>query len=206
MYSIDVKIDDFEKRKRSSSLLHVAIGLFLLIKSADYYKYLLYENFLPVAPLLIVASLSLFYGLFRKKLDVSGNVNFWLRCLQVAVYTALGVLLIEKGTSFEVIVAFVFAFFCLVLIFNERRIFNETVILLNEEGITVPGYYKEHRVNWKDVERVVIREDFITIFHIRQKYLQFQVMQDLSTLELAKLNAFCKEMVERSVADRKMDY
>ena len=41
-----------------------------------------------------------------------------------------------------------------------------------------------------------MREDFITLFHIRQKYLQFQVLQDLSTLEIAKMNAFCKEQLE----------
>ena len=206
MYSIAVKIDDFEKRKRSSSLLHLAIGLFLLIKTADYYKYVQYENFLPVAPLLIIASLSLFYGLFRKKLDVSGQANFWLRCFQAAVYIVLGFLLLGKGSTFEVVVAFLFGLFCVILIFNERKIFHETVILVTEEGMKVPGYYKEHLVNWNEVERVVIREDFVTIFHIRQKYLQFQVMQDLSTLELAKMNAFCKEMVEEAIVNRKIDY
>jgi hypothetical protein len=195
MYSIAVKIDDFEKRKRSSALLHLAIGLFLLIKSADYYKYVQYKNFLPVAPGLIVASLSLFYGLFRKKLDVSGSANLWLRCFQLLSYLVLGFLLIGKGSSFEVTVAFLFAFFCGVLLFTERKIFTETIISIGTEGIKIPGYYKEHLVRWNDVESVVIREDFITIFHIKQKYLQFQVMQDLSTLELAKMDAFCKEQV-----------
>ena len=198
MYSITVKIDDFEKRKRSSALLHLAIGLFLLIKSADYYKYIQYKNFLPVAPGLIVASLSLFYGLFRKKLDVSGNANFWLRLFQLLSYLLLGFLLIGKGTAFEVTVAFVFAFFCGVLLLTERKIFTETIIKLETEGIKIPGYYKEHLINWSEVENVVVREDFITIFHVKQKYLQFQVMQDLSTLETAKLNAFCKEMSEQA--------
>ena len=110
MYSIAVRIEDFEKRRRSSSLLHLAIGLFLLIKSADYYKYTEYKKFLPIAPLLIVASISLFYGLFRKKLDVSGNANYWLRCFQLFAYVLLGFLLVGKGTAFEIVVAFVFAF------------------------------------------------------------------------------------------------
>jgi len=43
-----------------------------------------------------------------------------------------------------------------------------------------------------------VREDFITIFHIREKYLQYQVMQDLSTLEVAKMNAFCRDKIEQS--------
>src|SRR6478735_5274495 len=150
MYSILIKIDDFEKRKRSSALLHLAVGLFLLIKSADYYKYTEYKSFLPVAPCLIVASLSLFYGLFRKKLDVTGSANFWLRFFQLAAYLILGILLTAKGTSFEIAVAFVFAFFCGVLMVTERRIFTETIINIQAEGIKIPGYYKEHLVGWNE--------------------------------------------------------
>jgi hypothetical protein len=45
----------------------------------------------------------------------------------------------------------------------------------------------------------VVREDFITLFHVERKYLQYQVLQDLSTLEVAKMNAFCKEkLAERA--------
>ena len=198
MYNIAVKIDDFEKRRRSSALLHVAMGFFLLIKSVDYYKYVQYKNFLPVAPVLIVASLSLFYGLFRKKLDVPGKANFWLRCCQLAAYILLGFLLIGKGSSFEITLAFVFVVFCLILLFTERKIFSEPIIKLSEDGIMIPGYYKEHLVNWNELESVVIREDFITLFHIKKKFLQFQVIQDLSTLEIAKMNAFCSELIEKN--------
>jgi hypothetical protein len=45
-------------------------------------------------------------------------------------------------------------------------------------------------------KEVIVREDFLTIFSTNKKYLQFQVLQDLSTLEVAKMNAFCREKVE----------
>ena len=67
---------------------------------------------------------------------------------------------------------------------------------MEEAGIRIPGYYRDHLVPWQDLEQVTVREDFITLFHIRQKYLQYQVMQDLSLLEIAKLNAFCREQIE----------
>jgi hypothetical protein len=47
---------------------------------------------------------------------------------------------------------------------------------------------------------VIIREDFLTLFHVKKKYLQYQVMQDLSTLEVAKINAFCREQIEKAEA------
>ena len=107
---------------------------------------------------------------------MSGKANFWLRCFQFLSYMLLGFLLIGKGTAFEVIVTFVFAIFCGMLLLTERKIFTDTIISLDAEGIRIPGYYREHVVGWNEVENVVIREDFITIFHIRQKYLSGPVI------------------------------
>ncbi len=196
MYSIAVKIDDIEKRRRSAGLLHVVMGLFLIAKAADYFKYLEYKNFLPVLPILLIASFSLIYGLFRKKLDPAAQYNYWLRILQTVCFTVLGVLLINSEKPIDYIAAFIFAFISVFLFFSERRIFNETTIFLNDKGIKIPSYYKEHLVTWEELTDVKVREDFITIFHAKEKYLQYQVMQDLSTLEVAKLNAFCREQID----------
>jgi hypothetical protein len=102
----------------------------------------------------------------------------------------------QHGRAIDYMSAFVFALLAFLLIFSEKRIFDETVLLLDEPGIKIPGYYKEHRVLWQDLSEVVIREDFVTIFHKKQKYLQYQVKQDLSILEITKMNAFCKEQIE----------
>jgi len=85
---------------------------------------------------------------------------------------------------------------CIVLMFSERKIFNDTTVYLNEDGIKIPGYYRDHLVKWNEVSEIVVREDFLTIFKNNKKYLQYQVVQDLSTLEVAKMNAYCKEKVE----------
>ena len=70
----------------------------------------------------------------------------------------------------------------------------------DESGIRIPGNYKDYLVKWDELTEVVVREDFLTFFHIKKKYLQYQVMQDLSTLEVAKLNAFCREQIERNAS------
>jgi hypothetical protein len=84
----------------------------------------------------------------------------------------------------------------IVLMFSEKRIFQQTTVYFDEPGVKIPGYYRDHLIKWEELSEVVVREDFLTIFHVNQKYLQFQVMQDLSTLEVAKMNAFCREKVE----------
>lgn len=196
MFSITVKIEAIESRKRNAGYLHVINGFFLIAKTAEYYRYTEYKNFLPVIPLLLVGSFSLFYGLFRKKIDISYHYNFWLRLLQVLAFLSLGIMMVNAGRFSFYISGFIFALLSIMLLFSERRIFQETTIFIDDEGIRIPGNYRDHLIQWSDLTEVIVREDFVTIFHVKQKYLQYQVMQDLSTLEVAKMNAFCREKIE----------
>lgn len=199
MYTIAVKIDGIENRRRSAGLLHVLIGFFMIFHASNYYHITDYKNFWPVAFTLLVASFSLFYGFFRRKIDLSAKYNFWLRLIQFACFLFLGILMINAGTN-NYLAVFIFAFLCLVLLFSEKKIFKEFDLLLDESGITVPGYYKDTLVRWEELSEVVVREDFVTLFHVKEKYIQFQVVQDLSTLEVAKMNAFCKEKIQQQTA------
>lgn len=205
MYSITVKIDGIEKRRRSAGLLHIVIGFFLIVNASNYYRAVNYKSFWPVAIFLLVASFSLFYGFFRRKIDLSAQYNYWIRLLQLISFTALGFLLMSSERTVDYFGVFAFGLLCIVLVFSERKIFQETTIFLDDKGITVPGYYRDHLVKWGSLTDVVIREDFVTLFHVKRKYLQFQVMQDLSTLEVAKMNAFCREKIEKETADEQTD-
>jgi hypothetical protein len=196
MYSVTVKIEGIESRRRSAGILHVVIGFFMIFNASNYYRITNYKNLLPVAFVLLVASVSLFYGFFRRRMDLGAHYNYWLRLVQVMAFTILGILMIGTGRPTDYIGVFVFALLCIVLMFSERRIFQETTIYFSEEGIKIPGYYRDHLVKWDELSEVVVREDFLTIFNSNKKYLQYQVMQDLSTLEVAKMNAFCREKVE----------
>ncbi|MGZ5190615.1 MAG: hypothetical protein ACXWCZ_06310 [Flavisolibacter sp.] len=196
MYSITVRIEGIENRRRNAGLLHVVIGFFMIINIATYYRYTAYYSFLPLIPLLLIASISLFYGLFRRKLDWSARYNFRLRLIQALSFVILGIAMTTVGRSLDYIGLFIFALLSIMLLLSEKRVFQETLIRINENGIVIPGIYKDHLVDWKELSNVVVREDFITIFHEKQKYLQYQVKEDLSTLEVAKMNAFCKERIE----------
>ena len=196
MYSITVKIEGVESRRRIAGVLHVVIGFFMIFNASNYYRYTNYKNVLPIALILLVASISLFYGFFRRKMDLSAHYNYWLRLIQVVSFTVLGFLVLGTGRTSDYMGVFVFALLSIVLMFSERKIFHPTTIYFNEDGIKIPGYYTDHLVKWEEISEVVVREDFLTLFHINKKYLQFQVLQDLSTLEVAKMNAFCREKIE----------
>jgi hypothetical protein len=197
MYSVTVKIEEIERRRRNAGLMHVLVGFFLILNSKKYYELENYEKFFHLFPFLAVAALSLFYGFFRRKIDLLAKYNFWLRLLQTVTFFVLGAAISKAGRAIDYVGPFAFAFLCLVLMFSERRAFQQTTIFFDEDGIKIPGYYKDHLVKWQDLNEVVVREDFLTLFHVNNKYLQYQVVQDLSTLEVTKLNAFCREQIEK---------
>ena len=200
MYSVTVKIDGIESKRRSAGLLHIVVGFFLIAKGADYFKYLEYETIVPVIPVFLVAGLSLFYGFFRRKVDIFARYNAAIRLIQVLTFLVLGFIVMQGGRTIDYIGMFIFAFLCFMLMITERKLFEETTIFFDESGIRIPGNYKDYLVKWDELTEVVVREDFLTFFHIKKKYLQYQVMQDLSTLEVAKLNAFCREQIERNAS------
>jgi hypothetical protein len=199
MYSIAVKIEGIESRRRSAGVMHVLTGFYLIVKSADYLHELRTGNRWPVYPFLVVAVLSLTYGFFRKQVDRNNTYNFGIRVLQVLTFLILGFTMIHFGRTLDAAILFLWVPLGLLLAFSERRVFKETVIFLDEPGILIPGYYRDHLVPWQDLSQVIIREDFLTIFHSEKKYLQYQVMQDLSTLEVAKMNAFCQSKINNAV-------
>jgi uncharacterized membrane protein len=197
MYTITVKIEGVEKRRRSMAFVHIIVGFFLFIKCFDLYKYIDEPSIAPVLPFILVATVSLYYGFFRKRFDITAKHNPALRFLQTVTFLIFGFFMYRIGTSIDYIGLFLWAFLTLILFFTEKKAFQETNIVLTEEGIKVPGSYRDHLVEWTILESVTVRHDFITFFHKGKKYLQYQVMQDLSELEVVKMNAFCKERIEQ---------
>lgn len=200
MYTVAVKIEGMDRRRRTTSLMHAVVGFFLLIKSFDLYHYAVEKSLLKVLPFLVVAGASLFYAFFRTRIDLAARYNNPLRLLQFTTFLSFCIVMLKAGKQFDAVILLVWAFVTFLLIFSEKKIFADTALKFTDEGIRVPGSYKEHVVEWSVLESVTVRHDFITLFHRGKKYLQYQVVQDLSELEVVKLNAFCKEKIENSRA------
>ena len=201
MYSILIKIEGVEKRKRSAALLHIIIGFILISKAADYYRFIGYKSFLAVFPIYIVAVFSLLYGFVRKRIDFTAKYNVQVRMLQGITFLVLGILVIGQGRSFDYISSFLWAGLCLLLLLSERKIYDDTNLLMDKNGITIPGYYTDQNISWDKLSDVVVRQDYITLFQKNNKYLQYQVLQSLSALEIAQIAGFCKEQLEKAEAD-----
>ena len=197
MYTVAVKIEGMDRRRRSTGLVHAILGFFLLIKSFDLFQYLESRSLSPTLPFLLIGAVSIFYAFFRNRIDPTAKHNAGLRLLQTVTFFSFGFLMYRIGKSIDYLSLFVWGFLTLILFFSEKRVFKDTVITFSENGILIPGSYRDYLVEWASLESVVVRHDFITLFHRGKKYLQYQVLQDLSELELVKMNAFCREQIEK---------
>lgn len=196
MFTVAVKIEGVEKRRRSAGAVHALIGFFLLLRCYSLYQ-LAGENVtLAMGIFAAIGAVSVAYAFLRRRHDATGKHNAGLRLVQSGSFFSFGFLMFRAGQTVEYIALFAWALLCLILFFSERKIFLDTVLRFTDEGVRVPGSYREHLVRWDVLESVAVRHDFITLNHRGRKYLQYQVMQDLSELEVVKMNAFCREKIE----------
>ncbi|HEY0040328.1 MAG TPA: hypothetical protein VGB71_06670, partial [Flavisolibacter sp.] len=135
MYTVAVKIEGMDKRRRSTGLIHVIMGFYLLIKTLDLYKYLEEKAITPILLFAIVAVVSLVYGFFRRRLDITARHNAGLRLLQTIAFLSFGALMYRVGNTIDYAGLFIWAFLAFVLFFSEKRVFQETVLTFTSEGI-----------------------------------------------------------------------
>ena len=153
MFSISVKIDSIESRKRSAGLLHIVIGFFLIAKGTDYFRLMKYNNFISVLPVFTYCFLFIILWFFQKEDRPTASFNFTMRLLQFITFMILGIVMVHYGTYIDYTALFIFAFLCFVLLFSERKVFHDTYIVLDNNGIKIPGYYKDHQIPWNALNK-----------------------------------------------------
>ena len=198
MHKLPVKLHDIERRKRTTGVLHIAAGFFLLLKSFDYYSLQHFMHFLNLLPFFIAALLSLLYGFLKKKHDPQTRLNRWVRLMQVCAFTILGIDFITFNKTFSVVVLFAWAIGCLLLMFTERKVFHDAEMLFNQDGIFIPGYFTNQRLFWTSIQDVIIRPDYITIFRQNETFLQYEVLKKLNGAKLDEIALYCNEQIKQS--------
>lgn len=197
MHKLAVKLHDIERRKRTTGLLHIAAGFYLLLTSLDYWMVQPDRVFLNTVPFFIVALLSLLYGVLKKFHDPQAKLNRWVRLMQVCAFTVLAMDFIPVGKTLSVILLFAWAVGCLLLMFTERKVFHDAEMLFNRDGIFIPGYFSNRRLFWTSITDVVIRPDYITIFQSNDTFLQYEVLKKLNTATLDEIALYCTEQIRQ---------
>jgi hypothetical protein len=197
MLKIPVKIDGIERRKRSTGLLHIVAGFFLIANGGTYFRQMNFENLELVLPFYLVAVASLFYGFFRKRFDPLAHFNHWARLLQFLAFSALAIIFLGFSKAPQIIGLLLWSVITLFLMFTERKVFHDAYLQVKADGIHVPGYLKNNIVPWALIESFVVRPDFVTILRRDQKYVQLEILHDLGKQDIEHINQFSKQHIEQ---------
>jgi hypothetical protein len=195
MHKIPVKIEGIERRKRSTGLLHIVAGFFLIANAGTYNQLLNYEQLPVVVLVYLVALLSLIYGFLRKRIDPLARYNQWIRLVQSLVFALMGVLMINLDKTLTAASLFLWALITLLLLFTERKVFHDTALLLRADGIHVPGYFRNHVLPWQIVEELVLRQDYVTILRKDKKYVQLELLSSIDQQEAEQISRYSQEQI-----------
>jgi hypothetical protein len=64
----------------------------------------------------------------------------------------------------------------------------------------IPGYFSSKTVPWSAISDIVIRPDFVTIYYPGNKFVQYEVLDDVPAVELEKMNQFCQQKLMKASA------
>jgi hypothetical protein len=194
MYTIPVKIEGIERRKKGTGLLHIAAGFLLLANAAMFLQLVKGNSFLLIA-VYVAAAVSLVYGSFRKKLDAAAKFNHWVRLLQILVFLSLALHLMYVAGTMQVVMLLFWAVACIPLLFTERKVFHDAGVIINPSGISIPGYFSNKTFPWSVVDDLVLRKDYITLHFPGNKFLQYEIAGDLTNSIVDSVNSYCKKHI-----------
>ncbi len=196
MHKIPVKLEGIERRKKSTGLLHIVAGFFLIASAGAVQQKTGYADFSIVLPVYVVAVVSLVYGFMRSRWDAAAKYNHWVRMLQFLTFAVLAILWLNTLSTIRIATLALWAVIILLLMFTERKIFHDTALQIKEEGIFVPGYFKSYVIPWAVIEHVILRTDYLTIARTNKKYVQLELLKDLPPTEIENINTFCRQQIK----------
>jgi hypothetical protein len=195
VYKLPVKIEGIEKRKRSSGILHMIAGLFVLITGSRSLQLqgddLMYVQVVSYA----VGIASVVYGAMRKRFDPQAKYNQWFRLAQSAAFLLKGFTLINVADTITLVSLFIWAGISLMLFVTERKVFKPTELGISKEGISVPGFYMDHLIPWTLVNDLVVRPDYVTITRENLSYVQLELLADMDRKDINRINDFAREQL-----------
>jgi hypothetical protein len=198
MYKIPVKIEAIEKRKKATDPLHLIGGFFLLGIAATLTSST-QNSLLYILPVYLIAIISIFYGVLRRKLDATGKYNHWIRVVQFLTFLMLAIYTVHLFSDLKVASLVIWGIVILFLMFTERKVFHDTDITIKNDGIYVPGYFTGHLIPWNNITDLVLRTDYITVSKSNNKFLQLEVVKLLAEEEIAQINEFSRQQVSNAI-------
>ncbi len=129
------------------------------------------------------------------KKDKLQKYNTVVRYSQSLWMCVVGILLLTHAHWLSgingILWSIVFAFLAKV----EQCIFKQQQIMINAKEVSYSNILFSTTLAWGTIEKIVARNDYISIFKKNNHYLQFEITDDLSDAQLKEINELCTKLI-----------
>jgi len=192
-YKVPIFFEPFEKQKKAARLLHLLAGFLMMANAWGDYKQ-------PTPDLLFVvvqvagAILSVLFAVAGKRMfSNSAAMNGIFRLGEAGVLFYAAWYSFGMNFSFMGTLQIIGGLGLLLLFFTERKIFSASYVSIEEKGIYTPNNMGNRLIEWKDVDNMLIKNDFVSINTKQNQFIQYETGIVLSELQMDEINAFCRE-------------
>ena len=199
-YSIPVFSEQIDRQKKAARLLHLLAGFLMIANAWGDFKQP-NPNLLFVVVQVATALLVVLYAFASKKFFPEGaRTNGLFRILEAGVLLyAAWYFLSVMNLSLMGTLQLIAGAGLLLLFFTERQVFAPVQITISETGIQLPGSVSRRLLEWKDVENMRIRNDYVSINTRQNQFIQFETGTILSEQQIDEMNAWC---IQQFTSDR----
>lgn len=197
-YQIPIFFEPFEKQKKAARLLHLLAGFLLIANAWGDFKNPTPNLFFVVVQI-AMALFIIAYAFTGKSWSASQRFsNSLMRLAGAAVLFYASLYFFRSNDMLRSLLQLFGALGLVLLYFTERKIFKPCEILIDEKGVHTPANIKDRIIEWKDVDNMVIKNDFVSINTVQNHFIQYETSTVLSELQMDEMNAYCRSKFTKS--------
>lgn len=197
-YRIPIFFEPFEKQKKAARLLHLLAGFLMIGNAWGEYKTPTPAIFFIVVQIAAALLLILYAFTGKKWLSDQSRSNGLFRIFGAAVLFYAAWHFWELNESMRASLQFFAGAGLLFLFFTERKIFAICNVIIDEKGVHTPDNLKQRLIEWKNIDNMIVKNDFVSINTIQNQFIQYETGAVLSELQMDEVNAFCRERFTKS--------
>lgn len=192
-YKIPIFFEPFEKQKKAARLLHLLAGFLMVANAWGDFKQPSPDLFFVVVQIAGAILFVLFALMGKRFANNLSGMNSIFRLLEAAILFYSAWYFMRMNLSMMATLQMIGAIGLLVLFFTERKIFSVCHIRIEEKGIYTPNNMGDRLIEWKDIELMLIKNDFVSINTVQNHFIQYETGAVLSELQMDEMNAYCRE-------------
>lgn len=177
--------DNLEKRYKQCTAMHIMSALVLIFYGLHY---LSSDNgeWMYVFAIVPASIMIIFLALFRKNMFHDANTNRTFRILEIGLLMLGAMHFFQLQSWWAAILFSIVCAVVMLLAWMENRIFQAQFIDITDQNISVATSLYDKHFNWKDIQNIILKHDFITFHFNDDRFQQYRIFEEYSLQDQAE--------------------